>query len=352
MIAEGFRPNSFIAIDKSGKSFTKIPKLIYNKIMSKRIVASFLLMLALVSSMGGQSSFAQSGGEKYFKETRHWVKGEFLTKYNSIPEPLKVFGYPITAAFLDPKENLLVQYFEKTRFELHLDAKDGQRVQLSPLGDYLYQPGKPISIGSNSATCRKFQDGYQVCYAFLDFFDKYGGVEQFGVPISNMEYHNGLIVQYFFNARFEWHNEFKSGQRVTLANLGMEYFHVMRENPRMLEAESGDEIIRSLISLKVRAYPLKSVTSRDGKQTIFVIVQDQTLVPVAGAQITLALRMPSGEEVLHIIGPLTNEKGITSLTFPFSSEEVGIVQITVKAKRDNLEAENHDLLPYLVVIPL
>jgi len=296
-------------------------------------------MLALISSMSGRSSYAQSVDEKYFKETGHWVKGEFLSKYNSVLEPLKVFGYPITPAFLDHQDNLLVQYFEKARFELHLDAEGDQRVQLSPLGDYLYQPGAPVSIGTNSATCRKFKNGYQVCYAFLDFYDEHGGVEQFGLPISNMEYRNGLIVQYFLNARFEWHNEYRSGQRVTLANLGLEYFYTIRENPRMLEAESGDEIIRSLVSLKVRAYPLKPITSRDGKQTVFVIVQDQTLVPVAGAQVTLAVRMPSGEEALYIISPLTNDKGITIFSFPFSSEEVGIVQITVKATRDNLEAK-------------
>jgi len=49
--------------------------------------------------------------------------------------------------------------------------------------------------------------------------------------------------------------------------------------------------------------------------------------------------MPSGEEALYIISPLTNDKGITIFSFPFSSEEVGIVQITVKATRDNLEAK-------------
>jgi len=302
-------------------------------------MTSFLLMLALLSGMGWQSSYAQSGGEQYFKETGHWVKGEFLTKYRSAPDPLRVFGYPITPAFLDHQNNLLIQYFEKTRFELHLDAEEGQRVRLSPLGDYLYRAGTPTPIGNKSAACRKSQNGFYICYSFLEFYEKYGGVALFGPPISNMEYRNGLIVQYFLNARFEWHNEFKPDQRVTVANLGREYFMITRENPRMLEAESGDETIRSLISLKVRAYPLKSVTSRDGKQTVFVIVQDQKLEPVANAQVTLALRLPSGEEALYIVGPLTNEKGITSLTFPFSCEEVGIVQITVKAKRDNLEAK-------------
>ena len=48
------------------------------------------------------------------------------------------------------------------------------------------------------------------------------------------------------------------------------------------------------LSLKVHAYPTKAVTSRNGMQTIYAIVQDQRLLPVANAQVTITLRMPAG----------------------------------------------------------
>jgi hypothetical protein len=88
----------------------------------------------------------------------------------------------------------------------------------------------------------------------------------------------------------------------------------------------------------VRAYPLQAVTSRQGTQTIYVIVQDQRLLPVENVQITLTLRMPSGEEMRFIVPNRTNERGVTQYSFGFMSENVGIVQVYVSATRDSLES--------------
>jgi hypothetical protein len=93
-----------------------------------------------------------------------------------------------------------------------------------------------------------------------------------------------------------------------------------------------------IMSLKVRAYPLRAVCPQNDQQTIFIIVQDQTLAPVEGAQITLALNIPGKEEALYIVNPVTNEKGITTFSFPFTTDQVGLVQIRVRATRDRLEA--------------
>ena len=93
------------------------------------------------------------------------------------------------------------------------------------------------------------------------------------------------------------------------------------------------------LSLKVHAYPTKAVTSRNGMQTIYAIVQDQRLLPVKDAQVTITLRMPSGAEIRHIVPTLTDRDGVTHYTFPFNSNDVGIVQVTVTANSNNLEAK-------------
>ena len=105
--------------------------------MGKRYFASILLFLALISGLSWQRSSAQIGGEEYFEETGHRVTGEFLTKFHSVSNPLRIYGYPITEAYQDPTTRLLTQYFQKARFELFLIAPEGQRVQLTPLGKYL-----------------------------------------------------------------------------------------------------------------------------------------------------------------------------------------------------------------------
>ncbi len=306
--------------------------------VSKRIVATILLLLGLISGLSWQRSLAQIGGEEYFEETGHRVSGEFLTRYHSVPYPLKLYGYPITEAYQDPTTHLLVQYFQKARFELNPVAPAGQRVTLTPLGQWLYRSGTPAPLAASGPACRTFGGGLQVCYAFLEFYLANGGEAQFGLPISNTESHNSVIVQYFQNARFEWLSGMPSGQRVQLANLGKEYFFMMQENPARLASEWGGETNNGTLALKVHAYPTRAVTSRNGTQTIFVIVQDQRLLPVKDAQVTITLRMPAGNEIRHIVPTLTNEKGVTKYTFPFNASNVGIVQVLVTATSNNLEA--------------
>jgi hypothetical protein len=293
----------------------------------------------LISSLSWQGSSAQIGGEEYFEETGHRVTGEFLTKYRSVPNSLQLYGYPITEAYLDPTTHLLSQYFQKARFELLPIAPAGEHVKFTPLGQYLYKQGPPADLPATGPACRSFGEGFQVCYSLLEFYLANGGVAQFGLPISNTEWHNDTIVQYFENARFEWHSERPAGERVVLANLGREYFSVMHENPSRLRPEEDSYGVNGTLSLKVHAYPTKSVTSRNGMQTIYAIVQDQRLLPVANAQVTLTLRMPAGTETRFIIPALTDDKGVTHYTFPFNSNDVGIIQVTVTATSNNLQAK-------------
>jgi hypothetical protein len=307
--------------------------------MARKHLVIGLLILILIGSTTWQSSLAQSG-EEYFDETGHVVAGEFLTAYRSVPNPIQIYGYPITDAFQDTTRNLLVQYFQKTRFELDPAGRFGSRVKISPLGEYLYTPGPQAPLVVNPGACRTFApDGYRVCYSFLDFFDRNGGEKQFGLPISNAEIHNGRTVQYFQNARFEWHPDLPLGQRVVLAHLGSQYFARQAEDPTLLLPDQGGNIINSIRSLQVRAYATKAVTGKTGLQTIYVMVQDQRLLPVENAQVTLILRMPGEQERRLSIPALTNEAGFTQITFPFRSDEVGVATIQVIALRGDLQSD-------------
>jgi hypothetical protein len=172
---------------------------------------------------------------KFFPETGHVVEGDFLTFYNHLPDPLRLLGYPITDAIPDPFSGQQIQYFQKARLEVisEIDqSKERQRVQLTPLGEYIYNPGLQLSTPDQPNGCLAFNrqsveepgGNFQVCYAFLNFFQSYGGVEYFGYPISNMEFQDGQIVQYFQNARLDWRPEFPPGDRVVVSNLGIAYF--------------------------------------------------------------------------------------------------------------------------------
>ncbi len=65
------------------------------------------------------------------------------------------------------------------------------------------------------------QTGYSVYHTFLRYFREKGGVDQFGYPRSRPRTENGILVQYFQRARFEYHPD-KAGtpQEVQLSPLG------------------------------------------------------------------------------------------------------------------------------------
>lgn len=64
------------------------------------------------------------------------------------------------------------------------------------------------------------ETGQSVQAGFLEFFDRHGGVARFGYPLTGEFQENGFTVQYFQNARFEWHPTNPAPFRVQLGLLG------------------------------------------------------------------------------------------------------------------------------------
>ncbi len=58
--------------------------------------------------------------------------------------------------------------------------------------------------------------------AFWDYWVNHGGLMIFGYPLTNERDEDGMTVQYFERAVFEWHPENQPGYRVLLRRLGAE----------------------------------------------------------------------------------------------------------------------------------
>jgi hypothetical protein len=304
----------------------------------KTIWGLFFLITTLIIK-GETTAIAQSENALYFPETGHWVTGEFLNLYLGAPDPIKVYGQPITEVFIDEETNFLVQYFSKAHFYLNPGDNINNSTRRTSLGYLFYRPGRPLPHHAGISTCRLFsQTGYEVCYAFLDFFTKYGGVAQFGYPISNFETLDGLIVQHFQLARFEWHPSMPSGRRVVLGNLGEEYFNFSKENPKRLLPVIAEGLPQPVIRLRVRAFVGEAITSLEGEQSIYVIVQDQQLRAVSDVKVIFAVMMPGGSTKLYSMAP-TNHRGISSASFPFDSDIPGDIIITVTVTSGEFEKQ-------------
>jgi hypothetical protein len=125
-----------------------------------------------------------------------------------------------------------------------------------------------------------------------------------------------------------------------MADLGTQYFYARAEDPARLRPDPGDDIIKGVLTLQASAYPSRAVTGRTGTQTIYVIVQDQRLLPIAGAQVSVVAHLPSGKEILCPTRPApTNAQGITHCTFRFTNDKVGSAEIVVNVSRENLTAQ-------------
>jgi hypothetical protein len=289
-----------------------------------RLAAPLLLFAMLLTSWG--TANAQSADVQFFPETGHSVRGDFLLFYQSVRDPMLVFGYPITER-ITSKDGKTVQYFQRARFELLPERAENQRVQLTPLGQVTYQTGRQLTI--NSAGCDSFPTGFAVCFAFLDFFKLNGGAAQFGNPISPFEFHENLIVQYFEKARFEWRADRPDGQRVVLTDLGRLYFDQLGEDQGHLRPMRPlDATINSVLSVNVRAFVAKSVTRSTGQQTVYVIVQSQTQQTISNATGKATIHWPDGQTEDYFF--TTNSAGIGAVTFNFADQKTGdLVSIDV-----------------------
>jgi len=287
----------------------------------------------LFSSWG--SVYAQTSDVEYFAQTGHYVRGDFLRYYRSVSNPTLLFGYPLTEQFtsIDGKT---VQYFQRARFEMAPELPQG--VRLTPLGLETYSVERQLVI-NNPFACRTYtQTGHSVCFAFLEFFDQNGGVERFGYPISPFEFRNNQIVQYFENARFEWRPALAEGQRIGLTDLGRIYFDQLGEDPAFLKSTPLDAGPNPVLSLRVRAFPAKAVTTSNDNQTVYVLIQDQNLQPVAGASGVATIRLASG----HIMQEAftINDRGVGTFSFGFTNQPNGqLINIDITVPYNNLEGK-------------
>ena len=157
---------------------------------------------------------------QFFAPTGKSVAGDFLGTMERFG--LERIGYPVSE---EKQENgRAVQYFERVRMEKHPElASKGFKVLMTRLGADLAgtQHSKVAAFKSTGTRIYVKETGHSLSGAFLTYWNNNGGVELFGYPISEPVAQNGLTVQWFERARFEYHPELaKTGKTVQLTHLG------------------------------------------------------------------------------------------------------------------------------------
>jgi peptidoglycan/xylan/chitin deacetylase (PgdA/CDA1 family) len=188
---------------------------------------------ATVREMVGLSKPAPT--ERYFPQTGHTVRGNFLTYWNSYGG-LAVFGYPLSAEI--KKDGVTIQHFERARFEYRPGSWPARYdIQLGLLGRELTsgrsneKPFQPIKAQTDSYCTFYPQTGHRLCGGFRGYWERFGGLAIYGFPISeefrevNPDTGKTYVVQYFERQRFEWHpGEWPERYDVLLGRVGAQLY--------------------------------------------------------------------------------------------------------------------------------
>lgn len=174
---------------------------------------------------------ARADGPRYFAETGHNVP-DIFANYWAANGGLAQFGLPLTEPYA--QGSLTVQWFERARFERHLESKDTPyEVLLGQLGRELRPDDPPVAPKDGSA--RFFPESGHNLNVFRRYWEKNGGLARFGVPTSEelREVSKGdgreYTVQYFERARLEHHPEHTGGPfEVMLGLIGAERYKAIR----------------------------------------------------------------------------------------------------------------------------
>jgi hypothetical protein len=167
-------------------------------------------------------------GVRYFPVTHHTVHGAFLTFFNR-HGGVGIFGNPLSEVFSEGGQS--VEYFERARLALA-----GRQISVSALGALLTDGRRFPRIPAFSSTATKLYfpgTGHALSGRFLAFWQAHQGSLVFGPPISEpLREQNGdgtrraYLVQYFRNARLEYHPELHgTPYEVSVGLLGIEYLH-------------------------------------------------------------------------------------------------------------------------------
>jgi hypothetical protein len=141
----------------------------------------------------------------------------------------RLFGHPISELYA-LEDSPSMQYFQTMRLDYDIDPEStgANRVTIFPLGEWaLSILDEPLDrVEADSGPSRYFAEtGHSVQADFLAFYEAFHGEQLLGPPISELSSLNGQRVQFFKNARLDWHPELAPDEQVQLGPLGEMHFN-------------------------------------------------------------------------------------------------------------------------------
>jgi hypothetical protein len=300
----------------------------------------------------------------YVAETGHNIHGAFLLFYRSHNGTTN-FGLPLTEAFSE--KGRLVQYFERARLEFFPENPPSLQVQVGMLGlEYYNITDPPIRIEAipprNNPNFLYFEEsGQMISFALKEAFDKYGGRELLGYPVSGIRYESGKFVQYFQRQRLVWDPLTTGANKVVLSPVGQlaldkNYPADFKWRARVPNDYCGTPPIGPTPTTVPFVIPTPNTnglamtlhvrvrfrqTGTVGPQYVDVIVEDQNQRRLTNIAAYAVVYLANGERYFPLLP--TNSSGITTFGFELGNQPRNCaVTVEVTAFAGPLSATGRD----------
>ena len=307
-----------------------------------RTVFSILVLLGgmILTDSGVAKAEPSSPYCAYFAATGHNVHGAFLLFYNRHSHNL---GLPLTEAFLE--QGRIVQYFELARLEFIPENPVTHRVEVGLLGlEYYNITDPPIPRGivppGNDPNFLYFQEsGQMTSFAFKTYFDKHGGRDILGYPVSWVRFESGKFVQYFQRQRLVWDPLAPEDKQVVPSPVGRLALDKYYPPDFKWRARTANDLCGTppkvgptptvqpfviptpgtsdfALSLQVRVRFRQTGTT--GPQYVDVMVEDQNGRRLNNIAAYAVVRFANGERYFPLLP--TNEMGMTTFGFDIGTQ--------------------------------
>ena len=274
-------------LDKEGIK-TGMPVLA--KVSSQRFPQAGLLLVALLLFLAGCMVGRSSNSQETVASANFIPIGEEFRAFYETNGGQRVFGYPLTDPFPNVSGDRIIQYFQRLRLEYE-PARDD--IHITALGQW-DAPSKSAESQSDALSGPLLAEG-----AFLTFYEKYNGELLFGRPITPQIDEAGMRIQYFDNARLEWHPELPLDYRVQVGLLGEAHYRQVGLflNPGRSRPLDSATVREAIISASFRA----PIMYRGDNQVVYVQVQTpEGHRPVTGVKIELAISYNGRTELMEL----------------------------------------------------
>jgi hypothetical protein len=259
-----------------------------------------------------------------------------------------ILGAVISLPIID--NGLKVQYFQNVRLEYHPNLPFDRRVVPSPLG-LMFSDVEPCIMPEKVSPQASYFGCHSVREEILIFFNKYGGIQFFGYPLSELSIAEGQrFIQKFERAFIIWDKSKPIGSRFGLANLGqraceakcpplsgstLPSFQQTQIAPQSTTTESSKDLAGKIKIRSELEYPVFPVKTHE--QTLKIWVRDtKTGTPLPNINIVVVIQIPGRS--LTYIPSLTDAFGYTSLSFTLEPtlKSGEVIYYTIKVVSDEI----------------